>query len=1115
MHLKSTHHRPERATAPGTNVHPPPPPFFRGRNGAAAMTRGIATLALAGAVLALLAPAPAQAQTTCTLNTGDIWCGVVTVEEWMIGGSPYGDGFEESEMVGDLSVKDFTYGMNSYTIDAIVVEKPSGTLEGGILFSLTSALTTNDKDALALHVGSIAIEFGDASYQAAGHHYTWEGDLQTTDGFTPGPGLDWTSETTVVVRLREELATPTITGVAVTSTPLLETDTYGAGEDIEFSVTFSEAVEVTGNPQFGFSLAGARLADYDAGSGSSTLKFVYTVQPADRDADGIWVGNHATGNVTLQLDADDAITSVGGANANLEHDRLQVLSGHKVDGSRTAEDPVEVTLHLSDSDGEVGEDAVAVTVTATVSPASASAFIVTVSVSAVAPATDDDFTLSSNRVLSFAENATESTGTVTIAPVDDGDPEANQVVTVSGSASIAGVTGPDDVILTIVDDDLVRISGICNRTQRVEDRILVRLKYVHDFEGRCGDVTETHLAKLTLLDLRRNPSNESAFTLSLRPDDFEGLSNLVELDLADTRLGSLPAGVFDGLASLETLNLNKNRLRSLPAWVFAGLTSLETLRLYQNPSLRTLPYDEFEALPALTTLRVDREGRRKLQVAGGEGDAALEVAAGGSATYDVRLMSAPDFRVTAASPVRIGVSSDASAGVVATPATLRFTRENWFRSQTVTVRVLSSASGTVVLEHEASGTTTDSHGQAQSNYDFEDYPLPTVTVRVPESDRGERALTGRFTSPPDRHDGTKRIKVRVAFSEPIDETPKRMREHGVRVQGGAVTSARPVGGQAPGGAGTRSAGSREVVWEFEIKPDSGGDVTVSFEAGRPCGEPGAICTADGRALSEGISTTVRGPAAAEQEPQQQEQKPPEQEQKPQEQAAAAEQEPQQQEQEQPEQEEAAAAEQEPPQKPPPAPRNLTGVANGDGSVTLSWDAPGDDSVTGYRILRRHTVKQARGVFSTLVANTGTTATTYTDRVASPETRYAYRVKAVNAAGAGKRSNFVKVTTKRPAPASKPALADGPPGLAPNAPNPFNASTLIPYRLDADGPVRLVIYNLLGQSIRTLVDEAQAAGAYRVRWDARDGRGAAVAAGVYFIRLHYPDGVQTRRMLYLE
>ena len=101
------------------------------------------------------------------------------------------------------------------------------------------------------------------------------------------------------------------------------------------------------------------------------------------------------------------------------------------------------------------------------------------------------------------------------------------------------------------------------------------------------------------------------------------------------------------------------------------------------------------------------------------------------------------------------------------------------------------------------------------------------------------------------------------------------------------------------------------------------------------------------------------------------------------------------------------------------------------------------------------------------------------------------------------------------PASKPAVADGPPGLAPNAPNPFNPSTVIPYRLDADGPVRLEIYNLLGQRIRALVDEVQAAGAYRVHWDARDDAARRVSTGIYFTRLHYPGGVQTRRMLYLE
>ena len=141
-----------------------------------------------------------------------------------------------------------------------------------------------------------------------------------------------------------------------------------------------------------------------------------------------------------------------------------------------------------------------------------------------------------------------------------------------------------------------------------------------------------------------------------------------------------------------------------------------------------------------------------------------------------------------------------------------------------------------------------------------------VILRLREASSAQRALQGRFVSPPERHDGKKRIKVRVEFSEPVEESPENVGAHGVEVEGGEVTSVSPVGGDAPGGAGTRSVGDRnageqdrEVVWEFEIEPDSDGDLTISLDAGRPCGEPGAICTADGRSLSEGISTTVEGP----------------------------------------------------------------------------------------------------------------------------------------------------------------------------------------------------------------------------------------------------------------
>ena len=89
------------------------------------------------------------------------------------------------------------------------------------------------------------------------------------------------------------------------------------------------------------------------------------------------------------------------------------------------------------------------------------------------------------------------------------------------------------------------------------------------------------------------------------------------------------------------------------------------------------------------------------------------------------------------------------------------------------------------------------------------------------------------------------------------------------------------------------------------------------------------------------------------------------------------------------------------------------------------------------------------------------------------------------------------------------------GLGPNTPNPFNSATLITYHLSGVGPVKLVIYNVLGQPVRTLVDASQTAGRYHVKWDARDESGALLSTGVYIARLSYPGGVQTQRLLYLK
>jgi len=123
------------------------------------------------------------------------------------------------------------------------------------------------------------------------------------------------------------------------------------------------------------------------------------------------------------------------------------------------------------------------------------------------------------------------------------------------------------------------------------------------------------------------------------------------------------------------------------------------------------------------------------------------------------------------------------------------------------------------------------------------------------------------------------------------------------------------------------------------------------------------------------------------------------------------------------------------------------------------------------------------------------------------------------------SGGMKVVRVGPLAASKPVAVSEPvlaaetvpevSGLAPNFPNPFNSATLITYHLSSPGPVQLVIYNVLGQPVRTLVDESQAAGSYQIRWDVLDQRGVSLSTGIYIARLSYPNGVQTQRLLYLK
>ena len=158
------------------------------------------------------------------------------------------------------------------------------------------------------------------------------GEEERTSAAYPSSGTVTTAASTTA---------PALLSVTVTSTPRKTTDTYGAREHIEFSMTFDAPVTVTGDPTFAFDLGGPTTASWYAGSGTTTLRFSHAVtggSMGDRDTNGIaWAQNAIALNGGTIAGTDNAVAAV------LTHVAQSNLAAHKVDGRTTAVTAATVT----------------------------------------------------------------------------------------------------------------------------------------------------------------------------------------------------------------------------------------------------------------------------------------------------------------------------------------------------------------------------------------------------------------------------------------------------------------------------------------------------------------------------------------------------------------------------------------------------------------------------------------------------------------------------------------------------------------------------------------------------------------------------------------------------
>ena len=123
---------------------------------------------------------------------------------------------------------------------------------------------------------------------------------------------------------------PRISSVALTSDPDIsgpDDDTYAFGQGIDATVTFNEAMTVTGTPQLELNVGGSpKLADFAAGNGTAALVFNYRVGAGDVDTNGVAIdANKLTLNGGTMAATADSIA------AALDHEAVAANSGHKVD----------------------------------------------------------------------------------------------------------------------------------------------------------------------------------------------------------------------------------------------------------------------------------------------------------------------------------------------------------------------------------------------------------------------------------------------------------------------------------------------------------------------------------------------------------------------------------------------------------------------------------------------------------------------------------------------------------------------------------------------------------------------------------------------------------------
>jgi len=175
-------------------------------------------------------------------------------------------------------------------------------------------------------------------------------------------------------------------------------------------------------------------------------------------------------------------------------------------------------------------------------------------------------------------------------------------------------------------------------------------------------------------------------------------------------------------------------------------------------------------------------------------------------------------------------------------------------------------------------------------------------------------------------------------------------------------------------------------------------------------------------------------------------------------------------------------------------------------VELNWETTNEQNHAGFNIFRKaESENKYKKINMLLIKPDGTKQYKYIDSKVKVGKSYNYKLENVSLTGTKTQHDAITISISKPKEYK----------LSQNYPNPFNSHTNIHYQLPEQSKVTIQIYNILGQQVRTLVDDIIEAGYHSVHWNGLDRYESQVGSGVYYYRIITNSFTQTKKMVFLK